>query len=283
MSQSHPTPDKYAMRAQWKARGPHWDGQADRLAEMADRMNRPFIEKAGITPGQNVLDLASGAGEPALTIARLVGGGGSVMATDLVEEMLEGCRRRAAAAGIGNMSFQIADMEMLPFSDGRFDRVTSRFGIMFVPRADIALKEMLRVLKPGGRTAVLVWGPIAATTMFTALADAGRRVFGDDPSFDFETPFRFGDDGVLAELFRTAGFHSVAEHDVRFTPEAPADRAFWAPQLQLSMGPRLRTATESEKSDLDKAIRRAFAPNLDGAVYRLQAQVKIVTGDKNAD
>ena len=106
------------------------------------------------------VDLASGPGEPAVTIARLVGPDGGVVATDLVEEMLAGARRRIAD-GVGNLEAQTADMQDLPFADGSFDRVTCRFGIMFAPEPARAFAEVRRVLRPGGKCAFMVWGPRA--------------------------------------------------------------------------------------------------------------------------
>lgn len=80
-------------------------------------------------------------------------------ATDLVPETPDGARRRADAAKIGNIDFRAADMERLPFVDKSFDRVTCRFGLMFASDPSAALAETFRVLRPGRRTAFLVWGP----------------------------------------------------------------------------------------------------------------------------
>jgi ubiquinone/menaquinone biosynthesis C-methylase UbiE len=272
--------DKDEVHALWRARGPHWDSQADGLAEMADRMNRPLIEAAAIEPGHAVLDLASGAGEPVLSIAREVGPTGRVIATDLVEEMLAGLRRRAADSGLPNLAIQHADIEALPFEDDRFDRVTCRFGIMFAPDTARAAAEIFRVLKPGGRSALMVWGPREATTMFAILAEAADRVFGIDPRIDFTIPFRFGVRNRLAEIFTEAGFVAVAEKDLHFSPELPADRAFWKPQVQMSMGPCIETATAAEREALDRIIRDLLAPHRQGNVYKLRAHARILTAGK---
>ena len=87
------------VRADWAARGRHWDRRSDELAEQAARMNAPLIEAADIAAGQQVCDIATGAGEPALSVAALVGAEGRVFATDLCPEMMLGARRRAAAQG----------------------------------------------------------------------------------------------------------------------------------------------------------------------------------------
>ena len=128
VSEDDTLPEKERMQRVWSRRGAFWDKHADALADMADRFNQPLLEFAGIGPGQRVLDLASGAGEPALSIARAVGPSGEVYATDIAPEMLAARARRAADAGLDAIHFEIADMEALPFAEGRFDRVTCRFG-----------------------------------------------------------------------------------------------------------------------------------------------------------
>ena len=93
-----PTPapiDKDEVKRNWTIRAPAWNKWAERVEKMARRFNEPLIEAAGIKAGMHVLDLASGSGEPALTIARTVGETGHVTATDLLDDMLEGTRRRA--------------------------------------------------------------------------------------------------------------------------------------------------------------------------------------------
>jgi len=113
-------------------------------------LTQALIEEAGIGAGQSVLDVAGGAGEPSLTIARVVGLAGFVMCTDAVAEMVEAAERAAQRLGIKNMRFQQATDDSLPFDSDSFDTVISRLGVMFFPDALAALREMLRVLKPGG-------------------------------------------------------------------------------------------------------------------------------------
>ena len=124
------------VRADWAGRGRHWDRRADEVADQAARMNAPLIEAADIASGQQVCDIATGAGEPALSVAALVGAEGRVFATDLCPEMMLGARRRAAAQGLRNLTFRTADMLALPDADAAFDRVICRFGLMFCPDPD---------------------------------------------------------------------------------------------------------------------------------------------------
>jgi ubiquinone/menaquinone biosynthesis C-methylase UbiE len=269
---------KATVRELWVQKSDAWDRWADDISELAERLNAPLLDAADLAPGQAVLDLASGVGEPALSIARRVGDTGMVTATDLVPEMLAGAKRRATAAGLANLRFEIADMEDLPFGDGAFDRVVCRFGLMFCPRADTALAEARRVLKAGGRAAFLVWGPIEDNTLFDVIQTVAAG-FVDTPPFVGDlTPFRFGADGGIARALEDAGFGDVEERAIRFTPGPPAGSRFWQFNLEMSFGTVLEQLSPARREAFDAALDGAFASHLDGDVYRLAAHVRVGTG-----
>ena len=227
------------VRADWAARGRHWDRRSDELAEQAARMNAPLIEAAAIAPGQQVCDIATGAGEPALSVAALVGGDGRVFATDLCPEMMLGARRRAAAQGLGNIAFRTADMLALPDADGVFDRVICRFGLMFCPAPAQAAAEAARVLKPGGRAAYLVWGLRAETTMFTVFVAAAESVLGPLDTvdgIDLVRPFALGAPGALSAALTDGGLAEAEERAVHFAPRVPAAGRFWQAQFDMTFG-----------------------------------------------
>lgn len=273
---------KASVQADWTGRAGAWDRWADDLAEVAERFNAPLLEAAGVGAGQEVLDLASGAGEPALEIARRVGPGGRVVATDMVEEMLAGARRRAAAEGLDNLEFEIADMEDLPFAEASFDRVTCRFGIMFCPQPEVALAEARRVLRPGGRAAYLIWGPMEDTTMFSVLWSAVEETVGSAAESFTYPPFRLGEPGTLARLMTAAGFTAVEESELRFDAEIPAERPFWRAQLEMAFAPRLKELNPAQRQALDAAVVRGFEAHRAGEAIRLKAHVRLTHGDKPA-
>jgi SAM-dependent methyltransferase len=147
-----PVPDyKEMIRQEWTGAAPLWQKWNQKFVIQTREATELVLRGAQVGPGMKVLDLASGTGEPALSLARAVGPQGRVVATDLVPQMLEAARQNAAAQELENMEFRVADAESLPFSDGEFDRVTCRFGIMFFADIPKAMAEILRVLKPGGR------------------------------------------------------------------------------------------------------------------------------------
>ena len=267
----------------WSNRGAHWDKRADELADQAANFNRPLLEAADIQHGQQVLDCATGAGEPALTIAEMIGSSGHLTASDLVEGMMMGAKRRAGDRGLTNIDFQSADMTDLPFDDNQFDRVVCRFGIMFVPEPRRATSEALRVLKPGGKIAYLVWGPRENTTGFEVVAKAAADVFGaDDPLIDFVTPFSLSKEGALADALTNGGLVDVKEWPLTFAPKIPVGVRFWDAQLDMGLGRRLESATPSEADALEAAIVKHAALKIKDGHYQLSVHVKIGTGVKPA-
>lgn len=270
-------PDKAQVFEEWRGRARHWDAWADRMADMADRFNQPLIAATGIGPGDRVLDLASGSGEPAISIARTVGPKGRVTATDLVPDMVASGTRRAREAALDNIAFEIADMESLPFADGAFDRVTCRFGLMFAPDPVRALTQARRVLAPGGTAGFMVWGPFDDTTNFTVLRQAYCDLFPDEAT-DFSIPFRLGAKGALETLFTEAGFVDVEEQELRFSPEIPTKVKFWHPNVDMTLGSRLEGEPDSVREALEERIVARLEPYRNGDTYRLAAHIRIGTG-----
>src|SRR5689334_608000 len=115
-----------------------------------------LVRFAGIRPGESVLDVGTGTGVVAVTAARA---GARVSALDLTPELLVEARENGKIAGHQEIAWQEGDAENLPYPDASFDVVVSQFGHMFAPRAEIAIGEMRRVLKPTGRVAFATWPP----------------------------------------------------------------------------------------------------------------------------
>ncbi len=269
--------NKDDVAEEWRRRAPAWNQWAEVVERMAARFNAPLIDAAALEPGQRVLDLASGAGEPALGIARRIGPNGRIMATDMVSEMLAGTARRAAAAGLGNVDTELCDMEALPFDDASFDRVTCRFGLMFAADPVAAMREAARVLKPGGRTAWMVWGPLAETTIFVVINTVVRQALSLPPADD-SPQFRFGPTGLLTEVMTKAGLTDVIEQDCEFSPRPALGSRFWEPQVQMSFGHLLGQLSARQREEIDDRIEAAFAAHLDGEQYALKARVHIGVG-----
>ncbi len=156
-----------------------------------------LVAHARIRSGQRVADLACGTGVVAVTAARL---GAQVTGLDLTPELLTRARLNAATAGV-TIEFHEGDVEQLPFPDAQFDVVVSQFGHMFAPRPDVALGEMLRILKPGGTLAFSTWPPELFTGRMFAMI--GKYVGAPPPPAPAPPPL-WGDPNVVRERLGTA-------------------------------------------------------------------------------
>ena len=171
-----------------------------------------ILEVGQIKPSMRVLDLASGSGDPALTLAEFVESEGHVTATDLGPGMLAVAQENARKAGLTNISFQQADAHSLPFPERHFDVVTCRFGVFYFADSIEALREILRVLKPGGRVVFIAHGPLEQSLFFsTALSPFLKRTEVPAPPPGAPHPFKFSESGLLPEELRRAGFQQVQE------------------------------------------------------------------------
>ncbi len=191
------------------AAGRKWSGPfAHYLHEATDIV----VQSAHVQPGMQVLDLASGTGEPSLTLARKVGVRGRVTATDLGSGMLSIAEEAARAQGLTNMTFRQADVHQLPFPNGQFDLVTCRFGVMYFADYATAMREIARVLKPGGRVVLAAWASLEQNEFITLfLMPFLKRVQPPAPPPGAPHPFKFAQPGSLSLELTKAGFHNIEE------------------------------------------------------------------------
>jgi ubiquinone/menaquinone biosynthesis C-methylase UbiE len=145
-----------AQRAAWAGLSASWEKWDSVIMDQLGPVGAAMIERLDIAEDGQYLDIASGTGEPGLSIARL-SPGGRVVLTDLAPEMLDVANRRAGAQGVANIETKVCSADDLPFDDATFDSVSVRFGYMFFPDMTKATAEFARVLKPGGRLCSSVW------------------------------------------------------------------------------------------------------------------------------
>lgn len=145
------------QRKQWDSVAAGWAAWWQAIERAAEPVSRRMIELAEVAPGQRVLDIATGIGEPALLAARRVGPEGRVVAADLSAKMLGLAQQRARVLGFTNVEFMEADARHLPFSPGSFDTVLCRWGITSLPHHVDVLAAMRRILRPMGAFVTAVW------------------------------------------------------------------------------------------------------------------------------
>ncbi len=202
---------KERQREEWGRAAAGWRKHDERFRRMTAPVTQRLLEMAAIAPGQRVLDIACGTGEPALPAARIVGPAGSVLATDLAAEMLEVARERAAAQGIANIEFRLVDGEELDVEAESFDAATCRWGIMFMPEPLRCLGHVRDALKPGGRVAFAAWGPPERNPFITMPTGIIRK-YHPGPLPDPTAPggiFSFAAGERLESSLAEAGFRDV--------------------------------------------------------------------------
>lgn len=220
MAERHPPFDaatyKNAQREQWNKDGAAWHRWNPTLDRWYGGATRQMLDLARLRPGQHVLDVAAGAGEPAVGAAERVGPSGYVLATDISEGIVALADQVARDRGLAQIATRVMDGEKLDLADESFDAVLCRLGLMYMPHPVTALREWRRVLKAGGRVAVIVfstpdrnpWGAIPASII-------RRRAQLPPPVAGQPGPFSLGDRGVLEDAFRQAGF---AEPEIYVVP-----------------------------------------------------------------
>ena len=204
-----------------------WHAQ---IAAFTRGATEAILEAAHLRPGMRVLDLASGVGDPALSIAAGVGPSGHVTATDLGPGMMSLAEELARKKGLANIEFREANAESLPFADASFDVLTCRFGIMFFPDLGKALRECLRVLQPGGRAAFVAWGKKEQPFFTTTAGIILKHVPVPPPPPDPDGPslFMFGERDRLRRALQSAGFANVHEEDRIITGRWPGSvEEYW--------------------------------------------------------
>jgi SAM-dependent methyltransferase len=216
-----------SQRATWAGLSRSWEAWDALITAQLSPVGAAMIERLGIAPDQQHLDVAAGTGEPGLSIARLAPEG-HVVLTDLAPEMLAVAVRRAGAQGIPSVETAACSADELPFGDAVFDSVSVRFGYMFFPDPAAATAEFARVLRPGGRICSSVWVEPEQNPWTTILMRAiGTEVVVAPPDPDAPSMFRFAAPGRISALYEAAGLHDVVEWDVAVQLETSSPAEYW--------------------------------------------------------
>ncbi|MFI5384567.1 MAG: class I SAM-dependent methyltransferase [Fimbriimonadales bacterium] len=274
---------KKRVEADWAAdnTAAAWKKYYAPMKEQLAAVTEALVEAAEAHPGMRILDLASGTGEPSLSLGRRVAPGGKVTATDLSTAMLTVLKENAVLEGVENIETRVCDAHELPYGAASFDRVTSRFGIMFFGDTIQVLSEIHRVLMPGGNVVLLVWGEPQPRSYFGASVLPYLRRLAVKPDPDGPNPMRYAAPGKLAKLVVDAGFVNVQEHANTF----PAPYRGTPEQLLTKMmdiaAPFRNTAASLSAEDRKAAETEVFQnlrPLYDGTFTNVTAPVIIVTG-----
>jgi ubiquinone/menaquinone biosynthesis C-methylase UbiE len=228
----------------WDAAAAGWDHHAALIHDWLQDATQTMLDEAHIGLGKRVLDIAAGTGDQTLDIARRVGAKGSVLATDVSRRILALAQKNAKAAGLTQVSTQVADAQSLGLAGADFDAAVCRLGLMFCHTPLAALREIRAALKPQGRFTALVFGPPECNPCLTMTLATARKHAGLAPASATQpagavmpgTLMSLGKPGLLQELLQTAGFVDVAVHTVS-APFHATSAAHYVDFLRSSASP----------------------------------------------
>ncbi|HET6512113.1 MAG TPA: class I SAM-dependent methyltransferase [Candidatus Kapabacteria bacterium] len=208
--QFDPVKYKNTTHDQWQAAAEAWYRWSPTLHQWLGKATDKMLEMANVTTEHRVLDVAAGAGEQSITAAKRVGPSGYVLATDISSNILEYAKQMASHAGLTNIETRVMDGENLTLEDESFDAVISRVGLIYFPDQQRALKEMKRVLKPGGKVAAIVYSTPENNKFFSVPVSIIRNRAKLPPPLPGQPgPFSLGAAGNIEKAFEQAGFKNV--------------------------------------------------------------------------
>ena len=269
----------------WSGSAPYWEKHSEIIRQMFAPITQALVEDAQIGSQQLVLDIATGPGEPALSVAALVGPRGKIFGIDPIPEMVAAARRAADRLGLKNAQFDVAFADHLPFPADTFDAVISRFGVMFFPSPVDGVREILRVLKPGRKLALAVWHFAGKNPFHYTLSRVIER-YVDSPPLAPDAPdaFRFAHPGKLADVLTDAGAVTPSERLFQFAIQAPISaEEYWALRCEMSEKLREKIAVLSEEQliEVKRQVLESLREYSTDRGMSFPAEVLIVSGAKS--
>jgi ubiquinone/menaquinone biosynthesis C-methylase UbiE len=222
--------DERARGHPWDIAAAGWSYHAVMIHDWLQPVTQMMLVEAHIGLGSHVLDIAAGAGDQTLDIARRVGSGGSVLATDISPAILALAQKNAHIAGLKQITTQVADAQSLGLAGSDFDAAVCRLGLMFCRSPLLALSEIREALRPGGRFSALVFGepvrnPCLTIALSTARKHARFPIQSDreiQQAFEPGTLMSLGKPGLFEELLHTAGYIDITAHRISAPFQAPS-------------------------------------------------------------
>lgn len=271
-----------AQRATWAGLAAGWEKWDAVIMDQLGPVGTAIIERLHIAENQQHLDIASGTGEPGLTIAKLAPRG-HVVLTDLAVEMLDIAMRRANAQGITNVETKVCSADDLPFGDATFDSISVRFGYMFFPDIAKATAEFARVLKPGGRLCSSVWvepenNPWTTIAMQAIATEAALA----PPDPDAPSMFRCAAPGYVSALYEAAGLRDVAEWNVDVQLVTRSPEQYWemiSEHVSLAAA-ALQRVDEPARERIAKAVIAKVSTYEEDGRVRIPGVARCIAGTK---
>jgi SAM-dependent methyltransferase len=279
---SSPDEIRDGQRATWAGLSAGWEKWDSVIMDQLGPVGTAMIERLDIAEDQQHLDIASGTGEPGVSIARL-SPKGRVVLTDLVPEMLDIAARRAGAQGIANVETKACSADDLPFDDATFDSVSVRFGYMFFSDVVKATAEFARVLKPGGCLCSSVWVK-PDENPWTAIAMQAIATEAEVPPPDPHGPhmFRCAAPGCVSALYEAARLRDVVEWDVDVELVTRSPEEYWdmiSEHVSLAVAALQQVDEPARDRIRENAVAQVSAFAQDGEI-RVPGVARCIVGTK---
>jgi ubiquinone/menaquinone biosynthesis C-methylase UbiE len=271
-----------AQRKSWNKFSAGWKKWDQLTMDFLRPVGDAILKSIPIKDNFNILDIASGTGEPGLTAAAMVKNG-RVTGTDLSEDMVSIAAENAKETGLTNFDTKICSADELPFANETFDAVICRNGVMFFPDIVKAVSEIRRVLKPGGFFSAGVFiKPEANQWATTTMSVIGKYV--DMPAASPDSPglFRCAAPGMLKKILEDSGFKNVSEKEVQFSLDVPTIDMYWSFQTEVAapvvIG--LSKANDETRQRIKEIVYADVANYFKDGIFSLPAMELVVTGEK---
>jgi enediyne biosynthesis protein CalE5 len=253
---------KETERRSWDSVANNWQKWWKTIEIGAEDVSRRLIELAEIKLGSRVLDIATGIGEPAITVANQIGDNGHILATDISSQMLSVAKQRAISLGLQNViEFKEGDTETIDLPSSTFDAVLCRWGMTLFLDFDTGLSNIYRSLVDGGRFAAAVWSsadkvPVLAIAVNTVMKETNSL---PAPSPKVAGPFSLSDESMLKNSFIKSGFRSVSIERVNVTFEFDSAETYTSCILETSasLHALLTNETPERRKEILKAVTEA--------------------------
>jgi enediyne biosynthesis protein CalE5 len=250
---------KTIQRESWDSVAEGWKQWWEAIEKGAQRLSNRLIELAKIKSGQRVLDIATGIGEPAVSVAKVVGASGYVLATDISSQMLDIAKQRATSLGLQEIiEFKESDAEKLDLPNSHFDAVLCRWGLMFLPNIDVAIKKIYASLVHQGQFATAAWADASKVPVISfAIRIIGKQVQMAAPPPGTPNPFSLADTKRLENSMVETGFIDVQKERVNVTFEFASGEDY--SRFCQTVIPPARVALSNETEDRKEDIWRKVA------------------------
>ncbi len=272
------------QKESWNKFSPGWRKWDDLIMDFLKPMGDEIIRLINPKNNETILDIAGGTGELGLTISAMLKGG-KVVITDLSPGMLQVVVENAEKKGIKNIDIHACDACELPFDDNSFDSISCRLGFMFFPDMLMAIKEMARVLKPGGRIASAVWGNAEKNFWVTAIGGTiNRNMQLITPPIEAPGIFRCAESGLIMSLYQQAGLINTSEKEVAGKMNCGTTDVYWNMMTDVAAPfvSALSNADEPMKEKIRKEVYQLVNQKYPNGIISFDSSALVIYGEKEA-